>query len=607
MEDKRHALMEVKDLQKSLGIKGFIGTWIACLGYRILELKEVNRIYDKVRSYSGSEFSAHALEECKISFDVPAHQLEYIPGEGGFITVSNHHFGGADGMFLNSVVGGRRPDYKILTTFLLSLIPNLRESFLAVDNFSTGGAKSLSGIRAALGHIAKGQPLGLFPAGEVATWQRAKRRTALGKKRVVEDIPWADNIIKLIKRSSLPVIPIYFDGENSRSFHILGRIHPRLRTIRLVHELFKKRGQTIKVRIGQPIQPSEFESLDIEHLGRYLRSRCYALQAQCLQAPAATTHEWPVDVAPDVPKEQIIAEIDRLSDRMLFSTGDYLVYLLRCSEAPAITKELWRLREETFRAIGEGTGLAEDTDAYDSYYRQMIIWHSANKDIVGAYRLGFGPEIMEKHGGIDGFYTASLFRYGPKASELLSKSMELGRSFIAAKYQREVLPLRLLFTGLAVSTLECPQLQYFSGPVSISNDIPHFYKSLIYYYITKHYPIENARMVARPTHPFVPDYLCVNPDDLMQLADGNIDSLDRLLSALSDGKVRMPVLVRKYFSCGAKLPCFNVDPDFSFSLDGLIFLRYADFPQNTTRSFIRALPEQLQKRVWEQFYGTNPQ
>lgn len=604
MNNKRYAVLEVSDLQKALGIKGVFGNWIARLAYRILELEEVNRIHDKFRDSKGAAFSANVIKEVGVTCDIPSHQLERIPAEGGFITISNHHFGGLDGLVLSSVVGSRRPDYKILTTFLLSLIPNLKESFLGVDNFSSGGSRSVSGIRAALGHIAQGKPLGLFPAGEVATWQPHKRRTSVGRGRVVEDIPWAENIIKMIKKSALPVIPIFFEGENSKSFHILGKIHPRLRTARLIHELFNKRGTVVKVRIGQPIQPSEIEGFDVTSLGKYLRNRCYALQAQCIEAPVAAAHEWSVPVAAAVPHYKVVEEIEGLSDSILYETGDYRAYLLDSAKAPLTMKEISRLREETFRAIGEGTGQAEDTDLYDSYYKQMVVWHKVNKDIVGAYRLGFGTDIMAAHGGVPGFYTSSLFRYGPKAEELLPRSMELGRSFVVAKYQREVFPLKLLLAGLAVSTLKCPQLQYYSGPVSISNDIPLFYKSLIYRYITTHYSIEDADKVARPTHPFEPDYLLVDPDQLLQFPGGNIDSLDRLLSAISDGKVRLPVLVRKYFSCGAKLPCFNVDPDFCFSLDGLIFLKLQDFPKNTMRSVMRGIAEDIQNRVSEHFYGS---
>ena len=188
-------------------------------------------------------------------------------------------------------------------------------------------------------------------------------------------------------------------------------------------------------------------------------------------------------IAEPASAEEIRAEIARLEHRLLFENGDYRAYLIPAAEAPVVMKELYRLREETFRAIGEGTGHSMDTDEYDAYYKQMILWHIPNQEIAGAYRLGFGPEIMRVHGGVPGFYSSTLYKYGELAEPLLKRSLELGRSFIIQKYQREVQPLRLLLAGLAVSVLQDPELEYYSGPVSISNDIPLYYKSLIVDYV----------------------------------------------------------------------------------------------------------------------------
>ena len=599
---EKTTVLEVDELQKALGIKGFLGRWVAKAAYRLLELDEVNRVHHKFHDSVGPDFSAHVLEEVGIRYQIPPEQLERIPREGGFITVSNHHYGSIDGMILSAVVGARRPDYKILTTFFLSLIPSLKDSFIPVDNFSAGGARSISGIRAALGHIGDQHPLGLFPAGEVATWQKGRNKTSLREGKVVEDIPWAENIIKLIRKSGFPVVPIYFEGGNSKSFHVLGRFHPRLRTARLIHEVFNKPGQVVQVRIGHPIPAADIAGMEVPALGRFLRSRTYALEGQLQEPPKPSGQTVMTPVAEPVPADEVRAEMARMDRHLIFENGDYRGYLIPAPEAPGVMRELYRLREETFRAIGEGTGLALDTDEYDAYYKQMVLWHVPNQEIVGAYRLGFGPEIMASHGGRSGFYSDSLVRYGDKAASLLSRSMELGRSFIVRKYQREVQPLRLLLTGLAVSVLKDPALEYYSGPVSISNDIPHFYKSLIVDYVGKNYPMADAERIALPTHPFEPDFLCVNPDDL-RIAPGNIDALDRALLALSDGKYRLPVLVRKYFSCNARLVCFNVDPLFCDSLDGLIFLKYSDFPKNTTRAVLRGLPEDLQDAVWMRFYN----
>lgn len=309
-----------------------------------------------------------------------------------------------------------------------------------------------------------------------------------------------------------------------------------------------------------------------------------------------------VPLAEPIPEMMIRAEIEKLGERLLFEIGDYSVYLISTAEAPALMRELYRLREETFRAVGEGTGMALDTDEYDAYYKQMILWNGPNREIVGGYRLGYGPEIMRKHGGIQGFYSSTLYKYGEKAESLLTRTLELGRSFIVRKYQREIQPLRLLLTGLAVSVLKYPELEYYSGPVSISDEIPLIFKSMIVDYVKKNYPMPEAELIANPILPFAPDSHALDPEDL-NIPSGNIDALDRALIALSDGQCRLPVLVRKYFSCGARLVCFSIDPNFNDSLPGLIFLRYSDFPKNTTRAVLRGLPEGLKDAIWMRFYG----
>lgn len=277
MEEKVVVVSE-EQLQKTLGLKGKLGQWVTRRVMHLLEIDRVNDIQNRYAALTGPAFADKVLEEVGVKYHLPEKDLENIPAEGGFITISNHHFGSIDGLILTSVVGSRRPDYKILTTFLLALIPSLKEYFLPVDNLSGGkaDARSINGIRMALRHIADGGSIGFFPAGEVATWQRARNRRE-GSFKTIQDKPWADNITKLMKRSGLPIVPIYFEGSNSKGFHRLGIIHPRLRTVRLIHEMFNKAGTTVNVRIGKPILPEELEGRSIEELSWYLRGRCYAL------------------------------------------------------------------------------------------------------------------------------------------------------------------------------------------------------------------------------------------------------------------------------------------------------------------------------------------
>ena len=598
---RKTTLIEASQIQKVLHMNGPVGRFLAKRILHWLEIDKLNEMQSRLCYLEGPVFAEKVLEECGVKYEIPEEQLSRIPAEGGFITVSNHPIGSLDGLILEAVIGAKRPDYKILTTYFLTLIPGLADYFIPVDNFSSGDARSINGLRAALSHIREGGCLGLFPAGEVSTWQRGKNKRSVGEGRIVEDLPWAHSVTKIARKSGLPIIPIYFDGCNSKSFHVLGKIHPRLRTVRLIHEMLNKRGTTIKVRIGRAISPSEASSHDVDSLGRYLRSRTYALQAQCLAETriGSVQHEWKTEVAPFLPREVVRAEIEKLSDKILFETGDYRVYLFKSAEAPNVMQQVYRLREETFRAIGEGTGLPTDSDDFDITYRQMILWHVPNGEIAGAYRMGFLGEIIRECGSINGVYSSSLFRYTDISEPLLSKCIELGRSFISLKYQKELHPLRLLFAGLLTATLQCPEARFFVGPVSISNDYPDFYKSLLYHYLMIEPPFENADMMVGPSHPFKPDFLAVNPDDLLGKCYGDIDKFNRLFVAISDGKYKVPVLIRKYFNCSGKIACFNVDPLFSYSLDGLIFVHLPEFTPDQFVSFMRGLPDELIEKVKE--------
>ena len=587
-------VLSAEKLRDMLGLKGGFGKAVARLIMKTLEIDKANATQAKFPNDNSPDFSKHVMEELGISYVLPADQLERIPKEGGFITVSNHHFGSIDGLILCDTVGRLRSDYKLMTTLLLALVPNLRDGFLPVDNLSGKmDARSVNSIRTALNHMSSGGGIGFFPAGEVATYQKGKARTAVSEKPVIEDKPWADNIIKLIKKSGLPVIPIYFEGTNSANFHFLGKIHRRLRTVRLVHELFNKRGTVVQVRIGQPILPAETADMDLATFGKYIRNRTYALEALCHENEPAAASKPAQPVAAQEDPALVREEFARIQDRALFESGDYRCYLSPSADIPHSMREIARLREITFRAVGEGTGTPLDTDKYDTYYKHLILWNIPNQEIVGAYRIGVGRELMARPEGPQAFYTSTLFKFQSGLLPYLDKSMELGRTFIAPAYQKEVTPLKLLLSGLLTASVRMGGIQYTLGPASISNEMPHFYKSLIVHFIRQHYMMDGASQMAKATHEFKPDFLRVNPDHLLA-GCSTIDDLDRLIMSISDGQYRIPVLLRKYISFGSHILDFNVDPDFKDCLDAFIFFNIKDIPENSFKSFSKFLtPEEI--------------
>src|SRR5262245_54149402 len=116
-------------------------------------------------------------------------------------------------------------------------------------------------------------------------------------------------------------------------------------------------------------------------------------------------------VIDEVPREILRVEINTLSpDQWLLSSGRFQVFCARAGQIPWALREICRLREVTFRAVGEGTGRCSDVDVFDAFYLHLFVWDSRAAAIVGAYRLGLVDEILARHGR-RGLYTYSLFKY----------------------------------------------------------------------------------------------------------------------------------------------------------------------------------------------------
>jgi putative hemolysin len=584
------------DLKKAFGMKGFFGTCVAGMAYGYMRLGKINRLFDGAADYQGREFADHLLENMKISIDIAPEQLENIPKEGGFIVVSNHPFGGIEGVMLLSAIAKVRTDFKLMANFILAHIPNLKECFFSVNPFEKNPEwkSSVGGIKGAIQHVAEGHGLGIFPAGEVSRYHGHD---------FPEDLPWSNSIARIIKTAGVPVIPVFWEGRNSRLFYAVDKIHPMMGTARLTKELINKHDSNIALQIGKPILPAEVATYENPaDLAAYLRSRSYALEANIKKTVPATVNEkWaPVEQARD--RQLLIQELEAIRDKgLLFSAANYDCYLADYQEIPNLMHELGRLREEAFRFIGEGTGKSLDTDEFDPHYKHLILWDNKKQQVVGAYRLGLGNEIMESK-GIKGFYVSTLFKFDASFGETLKKTIELGRSFVAVEYQREVLPLVLLLRGLAVVVIKSPEIEHFIGPVSISSWYPKFYQSMIVHYVTEKHPVgPELSKVAQPTTPFHDDFLKVDAEVLMKKNMESVDKFDKFMFRLSNGEYRLPTLFKKYLKLNAKFLCFNVDPDFNDTLDALLFLTFTDFPENEVMPLFRDGTEEEQREVRKRF------
>ena len=584
------------DLKKALGLKGIFGTCMAGMAYGFLRLGKINRLFDGAADYQGREFADHLLENMNITIDVAPEQLENIPKEGGFVLVSNHPFGGIEGVMLLGAIAKVRPDFKVMANFILSHIPNLKECFFAVNPFekNPGWKSSVGGIKGAIQHIAAGNGLGVFPAGEVSRYHGHD---------YPEDLPWSTSIARIIKNAGVPVIPVFWEGRNSRLFYAVDKILSMLGTARLTKELINKHDTCFNLQIGKPILPSEVAQYENpKELAAYLRSRSYALEAN-IPAKVVEKKEMKQDEI-DAPTDLslILAELESIREKsFLYSTVNFDCYLADYEDIPNIMHEIARLREEAFRAIGEGTGKSLDQDEFDKYFKQMFLWDNVKQKIAGCYRLGIGSEIVPKM-GIKGFYVSTLVNIDESFSDKLSHTIELGRSFVTLDYQKEVLPMMLLLRGLSDVVVRYPQINHFIGPVSISAWYPKFYLSLIARFVAENHAIEDElKDKVPPKTPFVPDFLKVDSDALMKHNMGGVEKFDKFLLRLSNGEYRLPTLYKKYLKLNAKFLCFNVDPDFNDTLDSLLFLTFTDFPEDEVMPLFRDSSDEEKEIVRKRF------
>lgn len=583
------------EVKKSMKIPGIPGSLLAAMTMKIAGLDKLNELYDRLADYKGVEFADKVLEHLEITLNVNTSALENIPKEGGVVITSNHPFGGLDGLAALSILGKVRKDVKILTNFILSKVPNVSDYFIPINTtyaFGKFTAPTISGLRQAEEHLQKGGVLVIFPAGEVSSWNN--------QGKVVEDAEWMTYISRQVRRSKCPVIPMYFHGKNSKYFQWLGRISTKLSDLRFTGEIFDKKGKEIKVRIGSLIQHAELEKFTEDRMvAKFLRSRSYMLEAETIEKDESV---YTTRLGDFVPTDVLLKELEENKDAHLFDVGTLSCYLFDYSRIPNIMREIAIRREEAFRAVGEGTNTSADTDAYDVYYKHLVLWDKAANDLVGAYRLGLGADILKER-GIHGFYADTLFRYSDKFAPVLEKCVELGRSFVCVSHQKDTLALMLLLKGLFYTLMKYPEYKHLIGPVSISSWYPMLYRSVMIHYLRRYHSNPEYDKMTNPKTPFVPDFGRVDPDALLFGKTANLEMFDRYLLRMSGGQYRLPPLLKKYIKMGSKIIDYNVDPDFNYCVDGLIMLALEDIPTDDLDSLSREFGDR--EPIYRRFYGTS--
>lgn len=580
-------LLTSRELARATQLDRRGGEVIAQALMQIFRYNRLNRVYANSYDSDPAVFINSILEHLDIKHEVTGKDMENLPASGPFITVSNHPFGGIDALILLKILTQHRSDVKVMANFLLQKIDPLKELIVPADRIGKkrGGKATFDNIRQAIEYVSEGHVLALFPAGDVSAYQ--------SESGLITDREWQETIMRAVRMAGVPVVPVYFHGTNSRWFHILDRIHPLLGTAGLGRELINKRHRTIKVRIGRPLTVREQSGFaDTARFGRYLRARTYSLGSNLEARPFFAGFSRKPDrmkeqVIPPVDKKILSAEVDAIRQSCeLFRSGNYSVLFAPTRSIPNLITEIGRLREVTFREVGEGTNRSTDIDEYDFYYHHLIVWDDDAEALVGAYRIGKGNEILSQY-GIKGFYINSLFRIKKSFEPVLEVSLELGRSFLVREYQKKALALFLLWKGLLTVLLQNAGYRYLIGPVSISNEFSRFSKSLIVDYVMNNCFDSEMAVHIKPRNKFVPQLdKRVDSDIITSSSENSISRVEQVVSDLDNG-YKIPVLLKKYLEINARIIGFNVDPDFNDCLDGLIMLDVYNIPAEFVNSLTR--------------------
>ncbi|MDN5054194.1 lysophospholipid acyltransferase family protein [Aliarcobacter butzleri] len=522
---------------------------------KIVHEDSINQFLSQNSHLKGFDFVDAVLDYFDFDYTVSSNDLQNIPSTGKVIIIANHPLGGLDALCLLKLVGQIRKDVKILANDFLVGFEALHSLMIPLDNFKDRQSKeSIKKIYEALKNE---EAIIIFPAGEVS------RATPKG----VKDPAWNKGFLNFAKNSNSAILPIFLDAKNSKTFYTISLINKTFSTLLLSNEMFNKKSKNINIKIGQII-PSENitpKGLNKDFLVNLYKKHLYALKKgkkSFFQTQSAIAHP--------VSKIDLYNELKK--SPLLGQTNDgKKIYLYDYVEDSIVLKELGRLREISFRKVGEGVNKKRDIDKYDVYYQHIILYDKNELEIVGAYRIG-NSDMIFKEFGTKGFYSNTLFQFNDEFMFYLQNSIELGRSFVQPKYWG-TRALDYLWYGIGAYVKANPNIKYMFGPVSISGAFPAIAKDMLVFYYNYYYSSEKNLVEART--PFSYSSHIHDIKEFFTLEDKKRD-FKSLKIALSNIGVNVPTLYKQYSELtlddGVNFLDFNVDKNFGDCIDSFILV-----------------------------------
>ena len=549
-------VLQSKKPELFLNYPKFISNLLIVLLNNFLKIEEINEFLALKSDKKGLDFIDSIFDYFNYSYNLSTKDRKKIPSEGKLIIVANHPLGGLDGLALIKAVSEVRTDVKIVANDILQIFDNVSELILPLDVYSMSKKKEqLQNIEKALDDE---QAVIIFPAGTVS------RLTSRG----IRDLKWMNGAVKLSRKLGAPIMPVFVEGRNSLTFYLSSLLNMNLGMLMLPRELFRKQNQCISLKIGDVIPGNTFKNSNLKTKlqTKLLYKHTYKIknnEPDIFQTEKTIIH--PID------KKTLKKELKK-SALLGYTKDGKKIYLSEYITAPNILKEIARLRELTFRKVGEGTGKTMDMDIYDIYYKHIVLWDEDELEIVGSYRLGITKEILATH-GVRGLYNASQFELSERFLEIVDDSLEVGRSFVQQKYWGSN-ALDYIWQGIGAFLSQNPDIKYLWGAVSLSDTYPEIAKALIISYYTKWYSGDTS--LVKASNVYVTGKKFADEAEEILIGQDQIADFKNLKSALKSMGLSVPVLYRRYCDIteygGSKFVSWCIDYNFNNAIDGLIMV-----------------------------------
>ncbi len=531
---------------------------------------QINAFLEQNRHKGAFSFIEAILEYFEIDIAIKQNELGNIPPYGRVVIVANHPLGALDAMALLHLIKSVRKDIRIVANAFLEQFDNLGEMVIPVDNVSGKMTKeTLKSINAAL---EAEEAVVIFPSGEVSR----------ARPGGVKDTPWKSGFYKLARKHYAPILPIYIEAKNSKSFYLLSMINRSLATATLPHEMFKAHGKEIGFRIGNAIPYESYtvaglpqkEAVKLlrRHFYRVAKGRPNLLKVQ----KGISLSEAPGDIKSELKRAELLGK----------TADGKMIVLYESSVENCVIKEIGRLREISFRHVGEGTGEKRDIDEYDFYYKHLIIWDDENLEIAGAYRIGECARIL-KDFGVEGLYTGTLFKFDTTFHAYFAQGLELGRSFVQPKYWNSR-ALDYLWQGLGAYVRTRPQIRYLFGPVSLSDSFTLQAKALLIYFYSLYFGTKQRTVRHRAPYK-MPAEMKAYCEEIFCGCDYRADQ--RVLKEeLAYMGYTIPTLYKQYAEMcepgGVTFMDFGYDKHFNYCIDGFILVDLTQMKESKRKRYI---------------------